>query len=102
MKTYLRFKLADESTFLNNPFNRKVYEVWEIIDNEKCKSIATFDDPNLAGDVVNFLNDKYCDRDINAEWFLDEKKRIAYHLDQLRILTLKDKCKFNEHGNGVE
>ena len=55
----------------------------------------------LAGDIVDFLNEKYIDKNINEEWGeIDVEKRIEYHEEQIRILK-SGKHRWNKHGNGV-
>lgn len=56
----------------------------------------------LVGDICDFLNDKYCDKEINAEWpEINPEERIKYHEEQIEILK-SSKYVWNEHGTGVE
>ena len=86
-----------------------------LIDDKKCevsgvfqlrpevKFMAAFVDKNMAGDYVDFLNDKYCDKEINQEWPpINKKERIRYHLEQIELLKSDKPLRWNEHGNGVE
>lgn len=58
--------------------------------------------PNLIGDICDFLNDKYIDKNIDEEWpKVDVKARIKYHEEQIKILK-GGKYSWNEHGNGVK
>jgi predicted metal-dependent phosphoesterase TrpH len=64
---------------------------------------GTEDEKNLIGDIADFLNDKYCDKEINMEWpKIDREKRIKYHEEQLKLLKGEDNLKWNEHGDKVE
>lgn len=57
----------------------------------------------MAHDYCDFLNDKYCDKEINEEWpSIDRKERIKYHLNEIEKLVDNKKLHWNEHGNGVE
>ena len=57
---------------------------------------------NVMGDICDFLNDKYIDKNINEEWGkIDINKRIKYHEEQIEILK-KENPHWKEHGNGVK
>jgi hypothetical protein len=57
----------------------------------------------LAGDYCEFLNNKYCDKEINKEWpRIDRESRIKYHEEQIRLLKSKENVSWNEDGDGVE
>jgi hypothetical protein len=57
----------------------------------------------MPHDYCDFLNDKYCDKEINEEWpSIDRKERIKYHLNEIEKLVDNKKLHWNEHGNGVE
>jgi len=70
---------------------------------ESNEIIAMFKHEGLAHDYVDFPNDKYLDKEINAEWpRIKRDERIKYHLEQLQLLTSDKKLHWNEHGTGVE
>jgi len=57
----------------------------------------------LAGDYCEFLNNKYCDKEINKEWPpIDRESRIKYHKEQIQLLEGKEHIIWNEDGDGVE
>ena len=57
----------------------------------------------VAGDIVEFLNDKYVDKNMNEEWYHpDREARIKYHEEQLKILRSGKPIGYTEHGNGVK
>lgn len=88
-------------------FENKKTGIIKIIQVEPVfRDICTFvDDPFiscLSGDIVDFLNDKYVDKNINEEWFYpDREARIKYHKEQLKILENEKPVCYTEHGNGV-
>jgi hypothetical protein len=58
--------------------------------------------PLLAGDYCDFLNDKYVDKEFNAEWgSVNVKERIQYHKNQIEKLKI-GKFSWNSHGTGIE
>jgi hypothetical protein len=82
---------------------------WRVMQIEpETKHIASFPDVNdfskaMAHDYCDFLNDKYCDKEINKEWpQINRYERIKYHLEQLQLLRSDKKLHWNEHGTGVE
>jgi hypothetical protein len=82
------------------------YRVMQI--KPEQKTIAFFPTSNedslgLAHDYVDFLNDKYHDKEINKEWpKINRGERIKYHLEQLQLLTGDKMLVWNEHGTGVK
>ena len=59
--------------------------------------------PLLAGDITDFLNEKYIDKNINEEWGkIDVQARIKYHEEQLRMLKSGNPFTWTEHGNSVK
>jgi len=80
---------------------------WEVYSPQKLEIIIRFEDTAIgfamAHDYCDFLNDKYCDKEINAEWpGVDRKKRIEYHLEEIKKLVNEDMLGWNEHGDGVK
>lgn len=80
----------------------KVIELWKVIRVKPQPSVivAQFvggEDENyiprdlaplLAGDYVEFLNEKYLDKEMNAEWPpMDKEQHLAYHLERVKELT---------------
>ena len=56
---------------------------------------------HIAGDVLAFLNEKYIDKEINAEWGkVDVDKRIKYYEKQIELLKSGKYC-WNNNGDGV-
>ncbi len=56
----------------------------------------------VMGDILDFLNEKYIDKNINEEWGrVDVDARIKYHEEQIKILK-SGNGHWNRHGNGVE
>jgi hypothetical protein len=54
--------------------------------------------PLVAGDIIDFLNEKYIDKNINEEWGkIDVEARIKYHEKMIEILKT-GKARFNNHG----
>lgn len=86
-----------------------VYNVIKLTENGKPELMAEFPDLNneyaeaMAHDYCDFLNDKYCDKEINKEWpQINREERIKYHLEQLQLLRSDKRLYWNEHGNGVK
>ena len=80
---------------------------YEVYSPELLEVRVKFPDTELgramAGDYVDFLNDKYCDKEVNKEWpKIDRMARIKYHLEQISILIDSDKIFWGEHGNEVK
>ena len=85
--------------------DKNCYKILQI--DEKYKIIGYFPDdgisPLIAEDYVEFLNDKYIDKEINEEWgVINRKERIKYHLEQLSKLTSDKELSWTEYGNGVK
>ncbi|MCE7699518.1 MAG: hypothetical protein K8E24_012175 [Methanobacterium paludis] len=77
----LKFIAKDE---LIRGTNRHIYQVLQI--EPEAKLISTFLNKNLAGDYVDFLNDKYVDKEINQEWPTINKRRkdkIPFRTNQI-------------------
>lgn len=70
----------------------------------KYETIAIFyDKVGMGYDYVDFLNDKYVDKEVNAEWGeIDRLKRIQHHEKQIKLLKGNKRLCFNEHGNEVK
>lgn len=70
----------------------------------EVKTIAIFyDNVGMAYDYVEFLNDKYCDKNVNAEWeTIDRPARIKHHLEQIELLKNEKRLYYNSHGNEVK
>lgn len=75
----------------------------------KVDSICSFKNKYscLAWDIVDFINDKYWDKEINKEWpKISLEEQLKYHESQVEILKEAIKTgkslRWNEHGNGVE
>lgn len=98
----MKFKLSDKPFHLSQMgLNVDLYVIMEI--EPERKPIAGFLNENVAGDYVEFLNDKYCDKEINQEWPpINKEERIRYHLEQIELLKSDKPLRWNEHGNGVE
>lgn len=86
-----------------------VYHVIKLTENGKPELMAEFPELNneyaeaMAHDYCDFLNDKYCDKEINKEWpKINKEERINYHLDEIIKLKRSDYVVWNEHGNGVK
>ena len=63
---------------------------------------GTEEEQNIIGDICDFLNDKYIDKEMNSDWGRANKEaRIKYHKEQIKKLE-SDSCVWNEHGTGVE
>ena len=63
---------------------------------------GTEEEQNIVGDICDFLNDKYIDKEINQEWpEINPEERIKYHREQIKKLE-NGSCAWNEHGTGVE
>jgi hypothetical protein len=78
-------------------------DIIPVYDLKSGKIIAMFKDNSLAHDYVDFLNDKYHDKEINKEWpRINRGERIKYHLEQLQLLTGDKMLVWNEHGTGVK
>lgn len=91
--------------FIVSKIGLGVYKITEI--GKESKMVACFPTGEIgrlmAGDYCDFLNDKYCDKEINEEWpKIDRETRINYHTDQIIKLKKKDFVRWNEHGTGVE
>jgi len=57
----------------------------------------------VLGDIIEFLNFKYIDKEINDEWGkVNVEARIIEHLKQIDALMNIKNPLWNEHGNGVE
>lgn len=93
----MRFKVAD----------KLVDGHWEIycLDDPDF-SIKFPDTPKMkavAHDITAILNDKYFDKEINAEWpKINREERIKFYTDQIVKLKKEDFVVWNEHGTGVE
>lgn len=78
----------------------RIYQI-----SPNIRPICPFEDKYscLAGDICDFLNDKYCDKNVNEEWGRVKRlKRIKYHFLELIKLIFHKYSRYNEHGNGVE
>lgn len=52
---------------------------------EKVNKLLDAINNGIKRDYVEFLNNKYCDKNINEEWPKpNNKKRIQYHSEQLK------------------
>jgi len=85
----------------------KHYEV--VLIQPSSKVIAKFEEDEeginklMAHDYCDFLNDKYCDKEVNKEWpKINRLARINYHLEQLSILINSERVVWGEHGNEVK
>ena len=86
-------------------FIQKGKEVIQI--EPHVRSVAMFsnsaNEDGLCGDYVEFLNNKYCDKNINEEWPKpNNKKRIEYHSEQLMLLLSGREVKWSEDGDKVK
>ena len=82
---------------------------WRVMQIEpEVKHIASFPDfnefaKNIAYDYCSFLNNKYCDKDINKEWPKpNNKQRLQYHSEQLMLLLSGRKVKWSEDGDCIK
>lgn len=81
---------------------------WHVIMCEpKVLHVASFPDSHengkaMAYDYCDFLNNKYCDKNINQEWPKPKnKKRLEYHAEQLMLLLSGGKVVWSEDGDEV-
>lgn len=91
----LRFILSDFPVNVKIDDNEETMWKVRLVNPQPPKTIAGFigsdDDeyldkdiaPLLAGDYVEFLNEKYLDKEINAEWPPQDKELyLKYHLER--------------------
>ncbi len=89
----MRFMLADVKAEKN--FITIMVHTEKSIEQEKAELVG--------GDVTDFLNDKYLDKEINAEWpEINRKSRAQYHIRQAQKLLSDKRLVWNEHGTGVK
>lgn len=90
----MRFKISDndDMILLVDP---------EIRDFIKVECLSE-ESRQVLGDFLDFLNDKYVDKNINEEWAdVSREKRIDHLLEELDILLFNKYCFWNKHGTGV-
>lgn len=116
----MKFTILPQSRIIM--INRKLYQSYRVFrvdenhqvpvalfvgraDKKRLSNEGSTDDEIaklMAGDYVSFLNDKYIDKEINADWGKPNKEeRIKYYKEQIRILE-EENYVWNKHGNGVE
>ena len=97
-------ELPTAKSIMNEP-HVHAWEVMKINKNEIYELVALFVGPTtdlarpVAGDYVEFLNEKYMDKNINEEWpaSIDKEAHLKYHLKRVCELVqdLGIECEVN-------
>ena len=93
----MRFRVEDK------PYKVFDNELYMVVIVGSGEVIAYFNDRYVAGDYVDFLNDKYVDKEMHKEWGkVNVAKRIIYHAAELIKLSHYKHFYYNDHGNEVK